>query len=824
MKCSSGDVLGFTREGKPIEASARPFPWRVLTACAAAMLLTATGARADSSPIQIGTAQDLYDALAAVGNDPSASYQLQLTADISATVQFVINGNVTILGGNHIIDMNNATRAFFIQGGTVSLQQMTIVNGLAPGGSGGQAGGGGAGLGGGIFVGSGSYQAGDGYYVNGVSAPNVTLDQVYIQNSKAQGGNGGDYATGGAWGGGGGMGGAGGAGGGDGDNGGGGGGFGNPATGGSGDDGNGSDGAFINNWSGTGTYGGAGDDGGGSGGNYGGGGGSGGGWLRSAPGGGGGVGGQGGQSVDSGLGGAGGFGGGGEGGISGGGGLGAGGALFVMPGATVTITNSSNQAGGGEPTYSPFSGNAVEGGKSQEAPELGRNGQALGQDMFIAGQVVYEANTHFTTTIAATGITDGGEGTPYPGSLKVTGAGKVEMAGYSTYTGSTIVSGQALLQINDNIRLTGTTQVIVGTEAGDNASLQLGSNVTFEMGGTSPTVVLGQVAGSNGNFTIGAGGQINPSTPSNLNIAEVTTGAGTGYLYFSVDSDTVTFNATISGNTSVILDGYSTVFLNNTAAANTYTGGTQVYWGILQVSGNTTTPLGTGDVTLGTHGTIHATEGARIGLVKMIADSTPGAHDSGNYEVDVTAGDSLANLANFQSSFDSDSAPNTLASIAAGTAANTGTIQTGWVKGSYVGVPNSASDAYTLTGISDSPYVLTLNNGALLNAGQQLVWLDGDNTWVLALNANTGNNARAEQMGFDGSFDAFQSIYGMDLTTYIGAYGVYSDTAGTSYSWAVLNNDGTYAVAPEPGTMGLLAAGAAGLAIAYGRRRETGRA
>ncbi len=90
----------------------------------------------------------------------------------------------------------------------------------------------------------------------------------------------------------------------------------------------------------------------------------------------------------------------------------------------------------------------------------------------------------------------------------------------------------------------------------------------------------------------------------------------------------------------------------------------------------------------------------------------------------------------------------------------------------------------------------------MLNGDQQLVWLDNDNTWVLALNANTGNTASAEQMGFDGSFAAFQLQYGNNLASYIGAYGVYSDTAGTSYSWAVLNNDGTYAVAPEPARWG----------------------
>jgi hypothetical protein len=156
-------------------------------------------AQTTSWTVSTGTA--LSDALAAsfqnnVSN-PSLVNTITLGATISGSSQWIVNANVNIVGGGYTINMNNADRAFFIAGGTVSMSNLTISNGLAAGGNGGWGGGGGgAGLGGAILVGSGSYFGGapDGssltpLVATGISAPNVSLNAVLFLNNQAQGGS-----------------------------------------------------------------------------------------------------------------------------------------------------------------------------------------------------------------------------------------------------------------------------------------------------------------------------------------------------------------------------------------------------------------------------------------------------------------------------------------------------------------------------------------------------------------------------------------------------------------------------------------------------------
>ncbi len=45
-----------------------------------------------------------------------------------------VDANVVINGGGYTLDMNNADRAFFIAGGNVAINNLTIQNGLAQGG------------------------------------------------------------------------------------------------------------------------------------------------------------------------------------------------------------------------------------------------------------------------------------------------------------------------------------------------------------------------------------------------------------------------------------------------------------------------------------------------------------------------------------------------------------------------------------------------------------------------------------------------------------------------------------------------------------------
>jgi hypothetical protein len=87
---------------------------------------------------------------------------------------------------NLTISGNNLFRPFFIVSGTVGIANLTIANGLAQGGSGGNAtfGGGGAGLGGGLLI--------DGT----PAATTVTLTNVTSTGDRAVGGTGGTISAG----------------------------------------------------------------------------------------------------------------------------------------------------------------------------------------------------------------------------------------------------------------------------------------------------------------------------------------------------------------------------------------------------------------------------------------------------------------------------------------------------------------------------------------------------------------------------------------------------------------------------------------------------
>ncbi|MBA4029297.1 MAG: hypothetical protein C0478_00005, partial [Planctomyces sp.] len=107
-----------------------------------------------------------------------------------------ISDSVTINGGvGNSVSGNDAYRPFFVNAGTVTISNLTIQNGLAKGGDGGNgsysSGGGGMGAGGAVFARSGA---------------NVTLDTVTLVGNRAVGGNGGvanneTYITGGGGGG-----------------------------------------------------------------------------------------------------------------------------------------------------------------------------------------------------------------------------------------------------------------------------------------------------------------------------------------------------------------------------------------------------------------------------------------------------------------------------------------------------------------------------------------------------------------------------------------------------------------------------------------------
>ena len=157
-------------------------------------------AAAQQTTWDVSNAADLTTALAGAFNNnvanPSLLNTITLTGSISGTSQWIVNANVNIVGNGHVINMNNADRAFFIAGGTVGINNLTIQNGFARGGTGYAGAGGGAGLGGAIFVGSGTYYGGvdpvsgtASVAALGISAPAVTLSGVAFSGNGARGGN-----------------------------------------------------------------------------------------------------------------------------------------------------------------------------------------------------------------------------------------------------------------------------------------------------------------------------------------------------------------------------------------------------------------------------------------------------------------------------------------------------------------------------------------------------------------------------------------------------------------------------------------------------------
>ena len=430
---------------------------------------------------------DLSSAIAAVDAQTSGSFLIELngneteTADptainLRAGVSLTIDGNGATLDGGAVNGVGGH-RGLFVYSGNVTIENLTLANMNAIGGAGVSGGGGGAGLGGGLFVANNS-----GADANAV-AGNVSLINVNFVNDGAVGGAGGGNGNSG---GGGGLGGAGGHVGAAHVTGGGGGGIGSGAKGANGGGQSGGTGIVVGAAGGgsAGSFGGGSDGGGGAGGNqttageinsggatsYGGGGGGiggGAGHLHIQAGNGGfGGGSGGGQHAHGGFGGGGGgnssggggggFGGGGGGGDQanrdassgfgagmgnhgGGGGLGAGGDIFVMQGATLTISGGTLGQG------------SVTAGQSQGD---GASGQAYGKGIFIQGNESVTFGTGQTsgqTTTISGDITDqSGSDTantynqPASGHVVVAGDGTVVLGGNNSFTGGLKITGGTL--------------------------------------------------------------------------------------------------------------------------------------------------------------------------------------------------------------------------------------------------------------------------------------------------------------------------------------------------------------------------------------------
>jgi hypothetical protein len=122
----------------------------VLLSCAAYALVSCTSAHAQTV-INVSDGAALSAAIAQADSNASASYvinfqnNITLGAAASNTLNaFNTTSNITVNGGGFTLDGGGVQRGFFIYSGTVRINNLTIANTTAVGGSGSGAAGGGS--------------------------------------------------------------------------------------------------------------------------------------------------------------------------------------------------------------------------------------------------------------------------------------------------------------------------------------------------------------------------------------------------------------------------------------------------------------------------------------------------------------------------------------------------------------------------------------------------------------------------------------------------------------------------------------------------------
>ena len=192
-------------------------------------------------------------------------------------------------------------------------------------------------------------------------------------------------------------------------------------------------------------------------------------------------------------------------------------------------------------------------------------------------------------------IADGGFGGGTGGSLVKVGAGTLTLSGDNTYTGGTTISAGTL-----QLGAGGATGSIVGNVT-DNATLAFdrSDSATFS-GVISGAGVVDQIGG--GTRILTGANTYSGGTTISAGVLQLGAGGTTGSIVGNVTdnatlafdrSDSVTFSGVISGAGVVDQIGVGTTILTGT---NTYSRGTTISAGVLQVSNDSS--VGTGGIAL----------------------------------------------------------------------------------------------------------------------------------------------------------------------------------------------------------------------------------
>ena len=706
---------------------------------------------------------------AAPGDTIVLAADITLSADLPA-----IAADLRFDGGGHTISGDNQFRGFVVGdlsdgplSVSVSIENVSIVNTVAQGGDGGtgvQGGGGGGGLGGALFV---------------AASAQVTLSNVNISASQAIGGNGGaGGVAGGTNGGGGGMGGDGG----DGVGGtlnGGGGGTGAGATGGSNSPGGTGlwTGALPGGSGGGGTAGGAQGGGGGADDSGAGGGGVSGGGSGSGTGGDGGYGGGGGGAT-FGSAGAGGFGGGGGGGLNGVGGYGGGG------GGSFNTFPSAGGFGGGSGGNSPIAG--------------GGGGAGFGGAIFvdgtgsltIAGALTVNGNTVAPGTGGGTG---GANGTSGGSGFFLAGRGVVTFAPGAgvTQTVADVIADEAGISASANVWALNKT--------GAGTLVLSGQNVYG--GGTNISAGTLSVS-SSGNLGFGDvtidGGTLQTTASADftnrlrLGAATLNVGAGTSVVWSGAISDAASAGP---GGGQLTITGGGTVELTGD---NSYSGGTAVAGNSqLVVASDTVLGLPGGGLTLGdlsSRGTLSLTTGQTVATSRAIALGAGGGVLDAQGSADLTASGNISGAGGLTKAGTGTLTLSGANSYSGGTNVNGGTLIAGTTNVFGTGgMDVGAGATLDLNGFSQT--VGSLSGAGSLLLGAATVNTGGNNTSTTFSGPISGGGALVKS-GTGTLTLAGTNSYGGGTTVSAGVL------AGTSASLqgAILNNAAVVFSQPSDGT------------------------
>jgi len=234
----------------------------------------------------------------------------------------------------------------------------------------------------------------------------------------------------------------------------------------------------------------------------------------------------------------------------------------------------------------------------------------LNGDIYDAGSLVFNNSSLLTYGHIISGS----------GAVTKSGGGMLTLSGTNTYTGSTIISGGTLkvgsssaipsdtgkgnVTVNDTLDLNGNSIIVNGLSGSGTVTSNVAGAVTRSIGannqsstfsGTiqSGSGTVGVTKIDSGTLTLSGNNTYSGTTAIDAGILQIGNGGsggtlGTGQVIDNgmlefYRSNTLTVNNVISGSGGVRQDGAGTLILTG---ASTYTGGTTVIGGMLDIEGS----------------------------------------------------------------------------------------------------------------------------------------------------------------------------------------------------------------------------------------------